>query len=140
MSLRTASNGEVVSIQYFPQTQDNHLRCSTAQQSGEARKFDKYSDIPFSDEKARLDNFANHLQQNEPEFKGYIIVYAGPRARAGTAQARAKRAKDYLLKVRGIEPARIVTIEGGNRDRLEVELYALPSSMSPPTPTPHRNK
>lgn len=140
MSLRTASNGEVISIQYFPQTKDNHLRCSTAQQGGDARKFDEYSNIPFSDEKARLDNFAIHLQQNEPQFKGYIIVYAGPRARSGTAQARAKRAKDYLVKVRGIEAARIVTIEGGHRDRLEVELYALPSSMSPPTPTPYRNE
>lgn len=28
MSLRTAPNGEVISIQYFPQTKDNHLRCS----------------------------------------------------------------------------------------------------------------
>ena len=104
------------------------------------RKFDEYSDISVEDEKARLDNFAIHLQKDEPQFKGYIIVYAGPRARSGEAQARAKRAKDYLVKARGIEAERIVTIDGGCRDRLEVELYALPSSMSPPTPNPYRNE
>ena len=139
ISINTQSNGEVNLVEYFPLPRDNHLRCPVQPAGGDARKFDEYSNLPFSDEKARLDNFAIHLQQNEPQFKGYIIVYVGPRARSGTAQARAKRAKDYLVKVRGIEAARIVTIEGGHRDRLEVELYALPSSLSPPTPKPYRN-
>jgi hypothetical protein len=58
----------------------------------------------------------------------------GKRGSSGHAQARAKRAQDYLVKVRGIDSSRIVTIDGGRRDRLEVELYALPISMSPPTP------
>ena len=136
MSLRTAPNGEVISIQYFPQTKDNHLRCSTAPQGGEARKFDEYSNLPFSDEKARLANFALHLR-DEPDFKGYIIVYAGKNTRSGEPEARAKRAKNYLVRVRGIEATRIVTIDGGCRDRLEVELYALPNSMSPPIPNPN---
>jgi hypothetical protein len=118
------------------QAKDSHLRCSNAQQTDRGRKFDEYANIPFSDERARLDNFAIHLQQIGPQSKGYIIVYAGPRARVGTAQARAKRAKDYMIKERGIEETRIITIDGGYRDRLEVELYALPSSMSPPRPNP----
>lgn len=104
------------------------------------RKFDEYSDIPLSDEKARLDNFAIYLQKDEPEFKGYIIVYTGRTTRSGEAQARAKRAKDYLVKVRGIDAARIVTIDGGCREQLEVELYALPNAMSPPTPNPSRKE
>ena len=102
------------------------------------RKFDEYSNIPFSDEKARLDNFAIYLQKDEPAFKGYIIVYTGRNTRSGGAQARAKRAKDYLVKARGIQAARVVTIHGGYRDQLEVELYALPAAMSPPTPNPYR--
>jgi len=139
IAIDATSNGEVISLEYFARPKDSPLRCPVPQ-GGDARKFDEYSNIPFSDEKARLDNFAIHLQQNEPQFKGYIIVYAGPRARSGEAQARAKRAKDYLVKVRGIEAARIVTLDGGHRDRLEVELYALPSSMYPPTPNPYRNE
>ena len=140
IAIDTIPNGEVVSIQYFPREKDSHLRCPAVPQGGDARKFDEYSNIPFSDEKARLDNFAIYLQKDEPTFKGYIIVYAGPRSRSGQARARAKRARDHLVKVRGIKAERIVTIDGGCRDRLEVELYALPSSMSPPTPNPYRNQ
>lgn len=139
---------DVDSITYEPTSEDSYLRCSatSVQQTGAnekeylIRKFDEYSDLSSEDEKARLDNFAIYLQKDEPTFKGYIIVYAGQRTRSGEAQARAKRAKDYLVKVRGIEAARIVTIDGGCRNRLEVELYALPSSMSPPTPNPYRNE
>lgn len=137
---------DVNSITYEPTPQDSYLRCPAASkrqtsENGESiiRKFDEYSNIAFSDEKARLDNFALHLKDN-PQFKGYIIVYAGPRSRSGQARSRAKRARDYLVKVRGIKAERIVTIDGGCRDRLEVELYALPSSMSPPTPNPYHNE
>jgi len=140
ISINTQSNGEVVLLEYFPLPRDNSLRCPVQPAGGDARKFDEYSNLPFSDEKARLDNFAIYLQKNEPQFKGYIIVYAAREARSGEAQARAKRAKNYLVKVRGVEAARIVTMDGGQRDRSEVELYALPSSMSPPTPNPYRNE
>ena len=138
---------DVDSITYEPSPNDSHLRCSASsvEQTGAnereylIRKFDQYSNILFSDEKARLDNFAIYLK-DEPQFKGYIIVYAGENTRSGEVQARAKRAKDYLVKVRGIKATRIITINGGSRDRLEVELYALPSSMSPPAPTPYRDE
>ena len=93
-----------------------------------------------SNGKARLDNFAIYLQKDEPAFKGYIIVYAGQRARSGTAQVRAKRARDYLIKVHGIEAARIVTIDGECREKFAVEFYALPGSVSPPAPTPCRKE
>jgi len=100
------------------------------------RKFDEYSDLPFEDEKARLDNFAIHLRQSEPKSVGYIIVYAGRRARVGEAKTRAERAKRYLVNVVGIASKRIVTIDGGHREQLETELYAVPPDLSAPTPNP----
>ncbi|MCA1601990.1 MAG: hypothetical protein LC776_10240, partial [Acidobacteria bacterium] len=146
-SASEGENEEVTSMAYTPTPTDNYLRCSGSSVGSNGdknfpppRKFDEYSNIPFSDEKARLDNFAIYLQKDEPAFKGYVIVYAGRSTRSGGAQARAKRAKDYLVKVRGIEAARIVTIDGGCRDQLEVELYALPATMSPPTPNPYRDE
>jgi hypothetical protein len=137
---------DVDSITYEPTPEDSYLRCTatskrqTSENEGESliRKFDEYADISVEDEKARLDNFAIYLLKNGSQFKGYIIAYTGQKMSSGKAQARAKRAKDYLVKVRGIEESRIVTINGGCRERLEVELYALPSAMSPPTPTPYR--
>ncbi len=100
-----------------------------------ARKFDEYGNIAFNDEKARLDNFAIQLQ-NEPGSQGYIIAYAGRRARAGEAQARADRAKDYLVNTRGIDPGRIVTVDGGYREDLTVELWIVPSGAIAPTAAP----
>lgn len=45
-----------------------------------SRKLDEYGNIPFEDEKPRLENMAIELR-NDPAAKGYIIGYAGRRAR-----------------------------------------------------------
>jgi hypothetical protein len=93
-----------------------------------SQKFDEYGNIRFNDEKARLDNYAIQLQ-NQPGAQGYIIAYGGC---AGEAQARADRAKDYLVNTRGIDAGRIVTMDGGCRSDLAVELWVVPSGATPP--------
>jgi hypothetical protein len=100
-----------------------------------ARKFDEYGNIAFNDEKARLDNFAIELQNN-PGAQGYIIAYGGRKARANEAQARADRAKDYLVNTRQIDSGRIVTVDGGYREDLTVELWIVPTGATPPTASP----
>lgn len=110
--------------------------CSTpVVQRAEATKFDEYGNIAFNDEKARLDNFAIQLQ-NQPGAQGYIIAYGGRRGRAGEALRRAERAKDYLVNTRGIEAGRIVTVDGGYRETLTVELWIVPQGAEAPKPTP----
>ena len=107
--------------------------CSfTVNQPTVSRKFDEYGDIRFNDEKARLDNYAIQLQ-NEPGATGYIVVYAARTGPAGQAQARADRAKDYLVNTRGIDAARIITIDGGCREELTVELWITPQGATPVT-------
>jgi len=93
-----------------------------------AVKFDEYGNIKFNDEKARLDNYAIQLQ-NQPGAQGYIIAYG---TCAGEAQARADRAKDYLVNTRGIDAGRIVTIDGGCRSDLSVELWIVPTGATAP--------
>ncbi|HEX3280432.1 MAG TPA: hypothetical protein VHR36_04305, partial [Pyrinomonadaceae bacterium] len=93
-----------------------------------ATKFDEYGNIKFNDEKARLDNYAIQLQ-NQPGAQGYIIAYGSC---AGEAQARADRAKDYLVNTRGIDAGRIVTMDGGCRSDLTVELWIVPTGATPP--------
>jgi hypothetical protein len=139
---------DVDSITYEPTAEDSNLKCAPSSEQRKdgiekeyfIRKFDNYTDLSPEEEKARLDNFAIYLQKDEPQFKGYIVVYAGEGARSGDAKAHAKWAKGHLIKVRKITATRIITIDGGCRDRLEVELYALPSSMSPPAPNPYCNR
>jgi hypothetical protein len=91
-------------------------------------KFDEYGNITFNDEKARLDNYAIQLQ-NQPGAQGYIVAYGSC---AGEAQARADRAKDYLVNTRQIDSGRLVTVDGGCRSDLAVELWIVPTGATAP--------
>ncbi|HEX7175965.1 MAG TPA: hypothetical protein VF240_11955 [Pyrinomonadaceae bacterium] len=107
--------------------------CTTGIQiAAEARKIDEYGNIRFNDEKARLDNYAIALQ-NEPGAQGTIICYGGRVGRAGEAQARCDRAKNYLVNERGIDASRVSTVDGGFREELTVELWVVPTGAQPPT-------
>jgi len=97
--------------------------------AAESRKFDEYGNIRFNDEKARLDNYAIQLQ-NEPGSQGVIIAFGSCE---GEAQARADRAKDYLVNTRGIEAGRITTIDGGCKAELTVQLWVQPTGANAPT-------
>jgi hypothetical protein len=97
-----------------------------------SRKFDKYGDLAFADEKKRLDNFAQQLK-NEPDSQAYIIVYGKQSARTGEAQSRADRAKQYLTDKLGIKAERILTIDGGTHVRFALELWITPQGGRPPT-------
>jgi len=98
-------------------------------------KFDEYEDLAFSDEMARLDNFALQLQ-SQPRARGFVIVYAGKKALVAEAETRATRAKSYLVKIRGVDPARVVAIDGGYRESFLVQLFIGDQDVEPPTPMP----
>lgn len=130
VSIMVLPGGSVGSFFYGPAAGDNYLRYpnlsadyrGTDRNSHGSIKFDEYGNIPFSDEKERLNNFAIQLQA-EPKTQGYIIAYGGRRARVGEAKARADRARDYLVSTRGVESGRLVMVDGGYREELTVELF-----------------
>ena len=116
----------------------------------EPRRSDEYADICCEDEKARLDYFANELQEN-PEATGYVIFYGGrrysscwydyPRHRSripykGEAEERAAIVKPYLVNVRRVAPERITVVNGGHRQSLMIELWIVPKGAKVPVPTP----
>lgn len=86
--------------------------------------FDEYGNVCWLDETARLDNFAIQLQQN-PDWIGYITVYAGRRSCTGEAQARALRAKKWVVGTRGVKPNRIVLRDGGYREDVTTVLQPM---------------
>ena len=100
-----------------------------------SRKFDEYSDLKFSAERLRLDQFAWELNK-VPGAKGYIIVYDATDARKPVARERGERAKNYLIKERGLAEAQIVVVNGGHRVKTCVELFIAPAGALPPTATP----
>lgn len=91
----------------------------------------------FDDDKARLDNYANALHAR-PDAQGYIIMYQGPKVGRRTIEAdrMARRTIDYLVKVRGVDPRRIVMANGGNREATMGDLWIVPPGAQPPVPTP----
>jgi hypothetical protein len=86
---------------------------SSANHSSPNRAFDEYGRICWEYEKARLDNFAVSLLNDDPTTLGHIIVYDGKRACRGEAIARAIRAKKYLVEYRKVPANRIVWRWGG---------------------------
>jgi hypothetical protein len=132
----TSADGMVTAVEYSPTAKDAYLRCPDAEQYLErTTKLDTYSDMNFEREKEHLDSFAEQMQRYA-STQAYIMVYAGRRARVGEAEARAKRAKEYLIKGRSIEAGRIFTIDGGHQEELTVELYLVPLGARPPLPAP----
>lgn len=94
------------------------------------RAFDEYGSICWEDEKARLDNFAIALLNDDRSTLGHIIVYDGKRACRGEAVARAIRAKKYLVEYRKVEADRIVWRWGGYLSDITTTLVIHPSGAS----------
>lgn len=76
--------------------------------------FETYGLIGWRDEQARLDNFAIQLSES-PEYVGYIFVFNSPDFCGGEAQARAVRAKRYIVEHRGIPWNRVIWKEEGHQ-------------------------
>jgi len=100
------------------------------------RRFDEFPARSFDDDKARLDAFAIELQNN-PDSQGYIIMYQGTdRAsmRNKKVDVLSKKALDYLVKARGIDPRRIVITNWGTRPETYYDLWIIPPGAQPPVP------
>lgn len=97
-------------------------------------KFASYGVLPRKQEKERLDNFAAMLK-NQPGAMGYILSYPA-RRQTGTASAAGERARVHLVKEHSIEVGRIVTVAGGLKKKLTVDLWIVPTGAIPPKPEP----
>jgi hypothetical protein len=101
--------------------------------AAKCRKFDEFPDIARDDEKARLDNYGVEIQ-SDPTATAYIIVNPSRSGKPGDAQKHITRMVDYLVNSRGIDPRRLVTLVGGAKDDLMVELWVCPQGATPPNP------
>jgi hypothetical protein len=108
---------------------------SSVMKKAEARKLDEYGKLDPKDENARLDRYTIELQM-DPLSQAYIIAYGGRASRAGVAQKAADSAKNYLVTKRGIDADRVITVDGGYREKPGIELWIVPSRAQLPKPTP----
>jgi hypothetical protein len=101
-------------------------------------KYDEFGSKSFDDDKARLDNFAIELQ-NRPDAQGYIIVYQGTAKSDMTrkqADKLAQKSLNYLVQNRGVPPQRVVTTNGGFRERTTYEFWIIPPGANTPVASP----
>jgi hypothetical protein len=100
------------------------------------RKFDEIPAVPWSDVMARLDNVAITFQRERSPILLYLIAYSGPRACIGDADRLNLRAKNYLVK-RGVAAQRIVLMDGGYLEQPMIDVWMVPSHLSPPEAVPN---
>ena len=118
------------------------LKCSARSNTSitplivETMPFDAYGDLEWEHEQARLDNFAIQII-NSPDARGSIMTSAGNPTYRGEAQYRLQRAKNYLVKVRQIDPARLILIDSGYRTELTTILRVVYKDETVPAPDPY---
>ena len=135
-----SESGIVRAIDYIPKRADYSLRCEgfpSVPDLGHRgiNPFDSYSNISPANERARLDNFSIWLGE-QPQMKGYILVYASRTFSARKAKLRGEHARNYLVKVRRLNANRVEVINGGYREQFQIELYILPANARPPALRP----
>jgi hypothetical protein len=96
--------------------------------------FDSYGTyVSWENEKARLDNFAIQLQNDQTSL-GFILVYDQSGGCPGEAQARAERAKRYLVKRRGVRWNQVIWRRDGYQNDIFTYLVIAPRGSYVPRP------
>ena len=95
--------------------------------------FDQYGTPRWEDEKARLDNLAIQLQ-NEKSLLAFILVLDKTGGCPGEAQARAIRAKRYVVEHRGVPWNRVIWRREGYRPDVQTSLILAPPGVQVPYP------
>ena len=99
-------------------------------------QFDMFESKTFDDDKARFDNYVIKVQ-SVPDSQAYIIMYQGTDAasvKRGDVDKLSKRALDYLVRAKGLDPSRIVITKWGTKAKTTYELWVIPPGAQPPVP------
>lgn len=95
---------------------------------------DEFISRSADDDKARFDNCVIQVQ-NAPDSKLYIVIYPGTdklsRTR-NTYERLSKRALDYIVRTRGLDPTRVQFIKGSPRDRTTYKMWVVPPGAQLP--------
>ena len=136
----TVLGNEVRSINYFGAADDSDLQCSGLPKEEPTNcdylpdAFDSLGEMGVKQENSFLDNF--HFALSNKKATAYIIAYAGMRARPSEAKKRGDRAKQYLVAVWHYPADQIKVIDGGYREKRDLDLYVVSAGACPPTPFP----
>lgn len=101
----------------------------------EARKYDEFSsrELSSDDISGHLYQFAQELLKNS-RLRGYIVSYSEPLQSRGDYLRHTYGVERYV-EHHGLDPRRVMVIDGGFRDRRATELWFVPEGVTPPKPT-----
>lgn len=100
---------------------------------GGAHKFDEFGRVGHCDMGARLDNFANALQEN-PTFTGYLVGFDPAKGRPGVAKLSIEMQRQYLVYGLGVAAERVFAVPAGRYEgsELKTEVWLVPPGAQPP--------
>ena len=98
----------------------------------QSQKLATIPDTHADNEQAYLDLLAVALSRN-PQSRGYLVAYSRWGMPAGHFLRRIYGYQNYLVNLRGIDPTRIIVVEGGTRAVLSTELRLVPNGARPPS-------
>ena len=134
-------DGKVQSLTYMPKASEASLRCySSIEEWMTANnivcvlavlKFDEFGVLSIGEEQERLGNLATQLKGESPDRRGWIVVYGGKDGMEAAVR-RAKRIKHFLVKQKGLNSGRVLTMAAGTLDEPLVELWIAPVGQSLP--------
>lgn len=131
--------GLVTEIKYSPTINDNELRCpGFPPTDGGITSYRPYHEFHYNtveDLTSSLGEFGIRLSKS-PQYKGYVVVYAGIKQKDPRVGEFANSVTTYLIQELQIRPAAIKVINGGYREAPTVELFLLPKDWPAPVPSP----
>ncbi|REJ78270.1 MAG: hypothetical protein DWQ47_02060 [Acidobacteria bacterium] len=92
------------------------------------RLVDEFGPIPNNDVKARLDIFITQLA-NDPTATGYIVNYGSAR----DVTRRERLIRDYMVNENGVDPSRLVFVNGGVESAIRTRLWIVPAGADAST-------
>ena len=98
-------------------------------------KFYEYPGPLTANEKAALDECALRMKQ-DPSWQACILFYSARKNITGQSKKAADNAKNYLVTRHGIDPTRILTLDGGYKEKQTIELWFMPDGAAPPKANP----
>lgn len=98
--------------------------------------YDQYEDISLKDEQQRLDRLGRYLTVEGSGSVAYVVAYAGRTSCLWEAERRANRARQYLEANYKLDTSRVITVDGGFREKLTVDFFTSACVTCGPFPTP----
>lgn len=104
----------------------------------DATMIDEFGEIQLSDLKARLDNGIINLQAN-PNTKLFVVLYRTKYEPPGKIFRYFKIIKNYTENVRGVEPDKVIMINGEEGNCSVTQLWIVPNGKTPKIEKFYRN-